>query len=194
MRRFLKFLTFLIGIPFGLLIGTFLAIAAFAIVVPMSIRERFQYRQWVQKMRSKGRVRDASAIVHNNESGTLIVDRPKWGESLKHCWWTPDDVASLAPFDIIPLSDRIDALRFEIQGDGFDLPLDRWIYEHYLSDDSGTAILVSTRNSDKIAECLTRKLPGLKIVETWTAPCSEFGPSKDKPEIDGPPSGPECGN
>ena len=183
MRKTLQILTLIVLSPIWLPLGILVIIVLFVMAIPMSIRGYFEYRGWLRTMRSIGRVRTASEIIEHNESGTLIVDQPGWGGKHKYCWWTPDDVESVAPVDVTPLADRIDALKFEIRGDGTDLPLDSWVFEQYLSDESGTAYLVSTRNGDNIAKNLTKKLSGLKIVETWTAPRTEFGSLNVKPGI-----------
>lgn len=169
------------AIAVGLLVFGTLGLAS----IPMSVRGHFEHRAWLREMYINGRTITPSGIVDHGQSGTVIVDQPGWGGKAKYCWWTPDDVEALAPVDVTPLSDRKDALKFELRGDGTDLPLDSWVYEHYLSDESGTAYLVSTRNGDTLAENLTKKLAGLKIVETWTAPRAEFGSSNVKPGIAG---------
>ena len=158
-----------IGIALGMLVFGTLGIIA----IPFSIRGHFEHRKWLHAMRSSGRTRTAAEILAGNESGTLIVDQPGWGGKAKYCWWTPDDIESLAPIEITPLKDRIEAMKSEITFDS--LPLDRWIYDRYLSSANGTAYLVAIRRGDNVAALLQADLDDLRLIETWSGPFGEFG-------------------
>ena len=158
--------------PFGIAIGLLVFCALGLISIPMSIRGHFEHRAWLRAMHSEHRTITPSGITDRGQSGTLIVDQPGWGAKAKYCWWTPDDLDSLSPVRITPLADRIESLKFKLDADS--LPLDRWIYDTYLSRDSGMAYLVTTKRGDLVATQLQTDMVNLKIIETWSAPVCEF--------------------
>lgn len=174
MRKASQWFIAIILSPIWIPIGLLVFIILIGMTVPFVIRDRFEHRSWLREMRKRDRCRSRSELIEQNESGTLIVDQPRFGGANKYCWWTKDDIGSLAPVKITPLADRIESLKFALRGDGTDLPLDGWIYVRYLADDTGTAFLVADRRGDLIAKQLTTELPHLKIVETWSAPQSEL--------------------
>ena len=173
MKRIGQILATVLLAPFGIAIGLLVFGVLGLISIPMSIRGHFEHRAWLREMHSEHRTITPSGIAERGQSGTLIVDQPGWGGKAKYCWWTPDDLDSLSPVQITPLADRIESLESMLDADS--LPLDRWIYDTYLSRVCGTAYLVTTKRGDLIATQLQTDMVNLKLIETWSAPVTEFG-------------------
>ncbi len=98
-------------------------------------------------VRQSGRVVDFAYVAKELEHkrGTMLV------ENFERIWWTPDDVQVLSrenpdlneETQIAPNSRRV--LRLMV-----------WIFEHYTSPDTGTALLIDDRRSTRKIERLLR--------------------------------------
>jgi hypothetical protein len=173
MKRIAQTIVTMLLAPFGIAMCLLVFGVLGIIAIPLSVRSHFEHRRWLKQMRRSKRTLTPTEIVERGGSGTLIVDQPGWGGKAKYCWWTPDNIDSLAPLPITPLADRIESLNSRLDAD--DLPLDRWIYDTYLSPDSGTAYLVTTKRGDLVASQLYADMVNLNLIETWSAPVREFG-------------------
>ncbi|MGI9467967.1 MAG: hypothetical protein ACR2OA_12670 [Rubripirellula sp.] len=173
MNRFAQTVVTVLLAPFGLALGILVFGTLGIMVIPLSVRGYFEHRQWFQRMRCSGRTLASEEISGRGGSGTLIVDQPGWKGKAKYCWWTPDDVESLTPVPITSLSERFESVKYELNADS--LPLDRWIYNTYLSYGDGTAYLVTTKRGDLVASQLQADMIDLQLIETWSAPVGEFG-------------------
>lgn len=164
------FVTILLA-PFGIALGLLVFGVLGLIAIPLYVRGYFEHRDWLRKMRMSKRILTSTEIKDRGGSGTLIIDQPGWGGKTKYCWWTPDDIATLAPVRITPLTDRIESLKSRIDPD--DLAFDRWIYNNYLSRSNGKAYLLTTRRGDLFASQLQTDMVKLTLIETWTAPVAD---------------------
>ena len=179
MRRFRDILTFIalgpIWLPLLLIVGLTLSVMC----IPVSIQGYFLHRRWKQKLVSAGRVSDATTLSDATSSGTLIIDRPAMGWNTTYCWWTPVDIANEAP---IPIPTDDDRKQFIADSKSLEHPFDRWCYDTFLSVNTGTAILVSTRHGERVARRLQNIVPGARLVYTWSAPFVdvEFNGNRDK--------------
>lgn len=167
MKRLQKSILAVLLFSFAIAIGILIFVALGIMAIPLSVQGFFRRRAWLREMRASGRVRSVPEIVQHETAGTLIVDQPSFGE-IKYCWWTPDDIESLAPFEfpIASLRERFDALEGELDLDS--LPFDRWVFDRYLNDESGTALLGAVRKGDKVADEIRQQRADLKLIETWS--------------------------
>ena len=173
MKRLSKTIVTILMAPYAIVIGILVFGTLGVIAIPLSMRGRIEHRRWLRQMDRSGRTLTPIKIAELGGTGTLIVDQPGWGGKAKYCWWTPDDVESLAPVPITSLTERFESLKSELNADS--LPLDRWIYNTYLSRDGGSAYLVATKRGDLVASQLRADLVNLNLVETWSGPVGEFG-------------------
>ena len=101
----------------------------------------FLPREWRLRrdMRRSGRWRSAGRFGNAGlVGGTVIIEWPTFDYSYKRVWWTPDDVATVAPMAPRPDGD-----------DGFDAgdryhwhPYDQWLAGSYLRSRKGRAVLI----------------------------------------------------
>ena len=175
MKRVAQIAKALVLAPFGIAIGILVFGVLGIMAIPISISGYFEQRKWLREMRASGRTRTAEELAEGEKSGTLIVDNPGWAGKSKYCWWTPDDIESLAPMSITPFEERMESLKSEFGPDS--LPLDRWVYDNYLSDTIGKAYLVAARGGDLVASKLQTQMIDSKLIRTWSGPVSEFGRS-----------------
>lgn len=173
MKRIAQTIVTILLAPFGVALGLLVFGVLGIIAIPLSVRGHFAHRRWLRTMHRSKRTLTPTGIAERGGSGTLIVDQPGWGGKAKYCWWTPDSLDLLTPIPIRPLADRIESLKFQLDAD--DLSLDRWIYDRYLSRDTGTAYLVTTKRGDLVASQLQADMVNLNVIETWSAPVGEFG-------------------
>ena len=172
MKRFAQTIVAILFAPIGIALGILVFGTLGIMAIPLSVRGYFEHRQWLRRMECSGRTLLTDEISKRGGSGTLIVDQPGWGGKAKYCWWTPDDIESLAPVPITSLAERFESLKSELNADS--LPFDRWIYNIYLSPDDGTAYLVTSKRGDLVASQLRANMVDLKLVETWSATVGEF--------------------
>lgn len=173
MKRIAQTVVAILLAPFVIILGLFVFAVLGIIALPLCVRGHFEHREWLRKMRSSGRTLTTKEIAERGGTGTLIVDNPGWGGNSRYLWWTPDDIESLSPVLIVPMTERIQALKFTIDDDA--LPFDRWIYNAYLSRDTGTAYLVTSLHGDSVASQMRADMVNLRLVETWSAPIRGFG-------------------
>ena len=168
----LKRVGFVLLIPFFIIvfIATMIGLA-FIVVVQTPAMIGSHYR-WKTQLRSQHRFKPRKSKRPSVTTGTLIVDSPTIGWNTRHCWWSPDDILELAPHPIPTSTDRNSHIHETT--DKLHLDFDEWCFEKYLSPDTGTAILLTTRNGIDYANRIREQNPKLKIIESWSGPVSEF--------------------
>ena len=170
MRRFFQIAMNIILAPIWILIAGVVLLALLVIYIPVMCSAFVAGRRWRRALRIAGRTQSPYALLRSQVSGTLILDCPSLGWNTTYCWWTPDDIQSLAPISMPTDEDRRNT--FKSRDDGkLSHPFDRWVYERYLAQETGTAILLSTRRGDRLATKLHFKFPSHKIIWSWSGPC-----------------------
>ncbi len=96
----------------------------------------------------------------NNRNGSIIIERPYLGWGISRIWWTPDDIAVLAPAEPRTVED-FDYDLTNITSE----PFTEWAVENYLSERTGKAWLVSVFKSEGLARRFAKRFPRLKMVK-----------------------------
>lgn len=150
-----------------------LALVACVLVVmcvPVWFQSRRLHLRWKRKLAVAGRVADVKSLIGVSLQGTIIVDNPTIGCNTTMCWWTSENVEAAAP---VPVPTDEDRRRFILDAKSLEHPFDRWCYDTFLSEKTGTARLVTTRRGDQLGRRLQGDSPNAKLVYTWSGPCRE---------------------
>jgi hypothetical protein len=124
--------------------------------------------KWKSLLAQQGRFRNPNITIAELRNGTLIVDSPTLGWGLLQCWWTPDELREITPH-VVPSEDDREA-HIQTDPDGLEMPFDSWVHTNYLHATTGSAILLSTRRGDRVAERWARLNPDLDVVHSWSGP------------------------
>ena len=168
---------YVLALPFWILIWTVIFTGtgiAFLIFTPRMLAEN---RKWKESLREQGRLDKLLTKSEKYRTGTLIVDSctPSWGTQM--CWWTPEEIRTLAPQDSAiyeSFEDRFHDVEMrmkEVDGDKraeLARLFDHWLYARYLHPERGTAVLLASGKGDRFAERLSRDCPRLDVVFTWS--------------------------
>ncbi len=127
--------------------------------------------EWSESLRKQGRIGEPDPKSGQYRSGTLIVDSFTPAKGVLRCWWTPDDIRAISPFEV-HMHERFEDRLDEVMRNHPNVPrspFDSWVYDRYLHPETGTAILLATKKGDRCAERLRRDNPGLDKIVTWSA-------------------------
>ena len=163
-RRLFEIVTALLFLPFALIAIIFFFSLVLLVLAPMLVIENYQ---WKKKLKRQGRYKNKDFSLDQSNEGTLIVDSPTLGWKVKHCWWTPDDIRELSPFPLATPADHERDLQSKSKP-RTNCEFERWLYDTYLSNETGSAILLRTRNCERFAEQLSFKVPSLSVMHTWS--------------------------
>jgi hypothetical protein len=115
------------------------------------------------------RMRRAGRYLHPRTlaslGGTILSDSPSFSWAIGRLWWTPDDVLALAPTPPETREERSRALR---AGHYVWHPFDRWVWERYLSPETGTAFLFGIWHPGRLLKKVRRRYPQIAIVQSWS--------------------------
>jgi len=152
---------FLVVVAFATLIGV-------AVIVTISVPRCFMlHRRFTGRLKEQGRL--PNLLPGHLKQGTLIVDDPTFGCNAKYCWWSPDDLLKISPHEIPSDEDREQHIKNST--DKLHMDFDEWCYETYLSVSTGTAILLTMKNGDELADRIIDNAPDIGCVKTWSGPC-----------------------
>jgi hypothetical protein len=127
--------------------------------------------EWSESLRKQGRIGDPDSKSGRYRSGTLIVDSFTPAKGVLRCWWTPDDIRAISPFEV-PGHERFEDRLDEVMRNHPIISIslfDLWVHDRYIHPETGTAILLATQKGDRCAERLRRENPGLDMIVTWSA-------------------------
>jgi hypothetical protein len=172
MRRTRDILTSILFVPVWLPLLVIVGIALALMCIPISIQGYFLHRRWKRKLADGGRLGNGGVIASSTTPGTLIVDRPAMGWNSTYLWWTPNDIS--VETDIPTPTDEDRKQLIVDSGGTIEHPFDRWCYDRFLSADSGTAMLISTRRGERLAKRLQNDASGARLIYTWSAPCLDY--------------------
>lgn len=161
----------LVAIVFALLWLPLLAIVGLILIlmgIPVAIQGYLLHRRWKRKLASSRRLANISVLASATTSGTLIVDRPAIGWNTTYLWWTPNNVSAETE---VPIPTDDGRKQFIVESGKLEHPFDRWCYDRFLSTETGTGLLISTRRGEQLAERLKNDAPDAKVIYTWSAPC-----------------------
>lgn len=163
--RSIVMLPIFLAFVFVILIGIGIIVA---IALPGTIARN---REWGDSLRRQGRIGEPDPKSGRFRSGTLIVDSFTPAKGVLRCWWTPDDIRAISPFEVTR-HERFEDLVDEVMRNHPTIsisPFDSWAYDRYTHPETGTAILLARKKGDRVAERLRRENPGLDRVVTWSA-------------------------
>lgn len=115
---------------FILFTAAVLSLVAFPFV---AAAHTYRERKFAATMKNRGRFKEWDEIESTPTAGTVIIEQAQ--KDGCRVWWTPDDVAGIAPHPI-PDEEDLDYLRMEEP-----LPFVRWCTERYTAPNSGRALL-----------------------------------------------------
>ncbi len=123
-------------------------------------------KRWLDKLRDQNRAIAAAVLLSAHDAGTLIVNRTTPDFTKSNCWWTPDDILTIAPCDMPDDNERRKLQSSDSKAHDFDL----WCFQKYLSIDSGSAVLIlPVYNGARMASILKLRKPNIKLVLSWSA-------------------------
>lgn len=129
-------------------------------------RKMAERKRWLNQLRNQNRAIAAAALLSAHDSGTLIVNRTTADFSKANCWWTPDDILTIAPCEMPDDKERRELQSSDSEVHDFDL----WCFQRYLSTESGSAMLIlPVYNGARMASILKTRKPNMKLVLSWSA-------------------------
>jgi hypothetical protein len=124
-------------------------------------------RQWLNALRNQGRAIAAAELIAAYDSGTLIVNRTDAGFMKANCWWTPDDVAEIAPCGV-PTDDERKAMHSATIPAPHEF--DDWCVRTYIATETGTArLILPVQNGARMAQMLKNQRPRMNIILSSSA-------------------------
>lgn len=171
MHKALKTVASLLALPFAIVLGTFVALVLAVMLLAHLPRSLWMSHRWRSHLRREGRYKNPNIRPDRIVNGTLIVDSPTVGWSFTRCWWTPDDIPAISPEPIPTQEERERHTRS--RPERLEFAFDRWVASKYLSDNGGSAVLLSCRRGDVTARRIAER-HNVPIVNSWSGPIAFF--------------------
>ncbi len=156
------------GVAGYVLLGILLVLAT-PVAVLLAIVAIQHY--WLQERAFRALLQRKGRYVHprlrkipdDRLAGTIVVDHAAFNHSRVRYWWVAEDVTTLAPCPPAPAGFFLPSSHAALD------PFTRWVFNRFISAESGTAQLVSSEvEKQTSADAIRARFPGCKVVWTYS--------------------------